>query len=399
MVGNVLDKMKELDPVNREHLDRYQRSMRLRNLKDTTIDNRLWRIYAYLKFIKLKDALASTATDVEEFYLERKATKSPITTQGDHLAVRLFLTYLMPGRENDLFTFKPQKVTYTLPVHQLITKQDMKQIVGGCDTLRDRALYMLIWDSGARLNEIANLNLNNVHFKKNSKGAEIIVDGKTGLRTIPLTDSIKDVQEWINKHPLKEDGDAPLFVTYRGRGTAIHRLSPRTIQTKLKSLKKKLGISKRIWPHGVRHSRLTNLTKPNRGRPGLCEMELRHFAGWSERSSMPATYIHLSAHDLEQKIHARAGMIEDVDSEEDVGLEPQLCPRCGRVNAFDDVYCGGCSQLLDTRADENLRETVDRIEDLPIYQRAVARAAEQIREELAQELARARTPPPSSAGT
>lgn len=114
-------------------------------------------------------------------------------------------------------------------------------------------------------------------------------------------------------------------------------------------------------------------------------MELRHFAGWSERFSIPATYIHLSAHDLERKIHTRAGIADDPDGDDDAGLEPQLCPRCGRVNAFDDVYCGGCSQLRDTRADENLREAVDRIENLPIHQRAVELAKKQIREEIEQQ--------------
>ena len=89
-------------------------------------------------------------------------------------------------------------------------------------------------DSGARIGEILSRNVGNVEFDQ--YGAIMIVDAKTGQRRIRLTACVGDLQSWINNHPMKEDPEAPLFITYHKSGFGSKRLSDQTVRNRLSVL-------------------------------------------------------------------------------------------------------------------------------------------------------------------
>ncbi|WP_269850807.1 zinc ribbon domain-containing protein [Methanosarcina horonobensis] len=76
-------------------------------------------------------------------------------------------------------------------------------------------------------------------------------------------------------------------------------------------------------------------------------MELRIFAGWTKESNMPATYLHLSGADIEKKLLAKNGIIEDDSKEREEELKPAECPRCKTKNPVGAKYCYICSMILD----------------------------------------------------
>ena len=110
----------------------------------------------------------------------------------------------------------------------------------------------------------------------------------------------------------------------------------------LNSLANKAGIKKNVYPHAFRHGRLTDLAKR-----GFNEMELRIFAGWTKESNMPATYLHLSGADIEKKLLAKNGIVEDDSDERDIELKPVECTRCKTRNPAGAKYCYICSMILD----------------------------------------------------
>lgn len=339
---NPVDRLPHIDPTNRRHLEKYVRHQKLRNLKNSTIWIKVWKIYPFLKYQNFTDLAAATPTDIENYYLDRREHVSPATLRGDILELKLFYRWLSPDRQ--MITFTPKKQTPRLPVDQLITRADVQKLVGACDTQRDRALIMLLWDSGCRISEILDLNVGQVQFDR--YGAAMIVDGKTGRRRIRLTSSVGDLQNWINQHPYNTDPNAPLFVTYNRYGTTKKRLSGQTVRNRLKLLEKKLNLSKSIHPHAFRHARLTDLTKQ-----GFNEMELRTIAGWEPSSAMPAVYVHLSGVDVEQKILEKAGVLDPADDDhDDPDLAARRCPRCRYLNAPDALYCDRCSLALTPEA-------------------------------------------------
>jgi hypothetical protein len=96
-------------------------------------------------------------------------------------------------------------------------------------------------------------------------------------------------------------------------------------------------LDKKCYPHLLRHSRLTELA-----RRGANEQVLKYYAGWTDDSSMPATYCHLSATDVDETIRAitTGKKVEHVVRPSK--LLPKICPRCKTANESTNQYCSKC---------------------------------------------------------
>ncbi|HCU22429.1 MAG TPA: integrase, partial [Candidatus Atribacteria bacterium] len=113
---------------------------------------------------------------------------------------------------------------------------DIRKLVKACDNQRDRALIMLLWDSGARISKVLSRNVGHVEIDK--YGAVVIVEGKTGRRRLRLIDGVPDLQLWLQMHPYRSDPSAPLFLTNTRYGVGRKRLNLRTVENRLKYLKR-----------------------------------------------------------------------------------------------------------------------------------------------------------------
>ena len=366
-----LDQFKNLDPVNRAYLEKYLRSLHMNGIRPRTIHSKLWRTYIVLKHLEFKDARTLTREDIENYLIGRKdevsrrgRKVSPITIQGEILEVRLFLRWLTPEKEADLFPFKMKRQKHILPVDRLITKDEVSRLVEACTNQRDRALLMFLWDSAGRISEVMNLKIGDVQFDR--YGAVVILDGKTGRRRLRLTSCVPDLQAWVNIHPLRTNTEAPLFVTGRRYGSTVRQLSIRTVENSLKGIARRAGV-RNVHPHLIRHARLTDLTRSEGDKKGLSEMELRIVAGWEKSSAMPEIYVHMSGEDVEKKILRNAGLIDD-NGTRDTTLDPRKCPRCGILNTPSAMYCSACSLILDAKTALLFEEKKRRIHTSEEYQ-------------------------------
>ncbi|MBN2489061.1 MAG: tyrosine-type recombinase/integrase [Methanosarcinaceae archaeon] len=340
---------------NENILDKYIDYLRLNGRKENTIMGTVWKVYTFLKFYDNKDADRITNTDIEKYILHRRKNNKPATVHNDIIAIRSFYKWLKP--ENGFFeNIRTRNPKNNLPVDELVVQDDVKELLAACNKQRDRAIVMLLWDSAVRISEGVGLNVGNVQFDK--YGAVVIVQGKTGMRRIRLIDSVPDLQLWINQHPQRDDHNAPLFITDRKYNGKYKRLDNHTINNMLLGTAERAGIKKRVHPHALRHGRLTELSKQ-----GFSEMELRIFAGWTKESNMPATYIHLSGGDLENKILASRGIIEDKNKAKQEELKPIECPRCKTRNPYDSKFCSQCSLILDQKLAETLDNSTKPIEN------------------------------------
>ena len=334
----------------------YEKSLKLNAFKDATINTKLWKICIFLKYYDDKPADKITREDVQAYILHRRETRKPKTVHNDIIDIRLFFKWLKP--DNDFFEgikTKPQK--NRLPTTELMKQDDVVQMLTACENQRDRALITILWDSGARVGEILNLNIRDVQMDQ--YGAVVVVDGKTGMRRLRLINAVPDLQLWLNQHPDKNNPDAPLFVTSRKYGGESRRLDIRTVQNMLKTIAEHAGITKNIHPHAFRHGRLTELVKM-----GFRESELRIIAGWEDDSKMPATYIHMSGDDVESKMLAAHGIIEEDIEEVKDNLQPAVCPRCTIKNPADAKYCSACSMILDAKTALDSEIRTDSLNDI-----------------------------------
>ena len=155
--------------------------------------------------------------------------------------------------------------------------------------------------------------------------------------------------KWIERHPRKDDPNAPLFIT--NRGTPI---SGDGVQRLVKKYAAKAGIRKNVYPHLLRHSRATVLASE------LKEPVLREFFGWSQGSRTPQIYLHLASKDV-IKSYARYLGLENVKTEEP--MKPKTCPRCGEINPPDADFCSKCGNPFNEKAIVDKMRRITQLEE------------------------------------
>ena len=96
----------------------------------------------------------------------------------------------------------------------LWTQEDDLLFLKWVTNKRDRCYHTMARDLSARPHEILSLKLKDIIFKTVDKYqyAEVLVNGKTGTRHIPLIQSIPYIKDWLSNHPSRNNPKSPLFV-------------------------------------------------------------------------------------------------------------------------------------------------------------------------------------------
>ena len=167
------------------------------------------------------------------------------------------------------------------------------------DSVRDHAMFELLYASGLRVTELVSLNLGDIDLEQGS----VRCLGKGGKeRVIPVHQSaISVLRRYIaESRPslIKKSSEQSLFLNRRGQ-----RLSRQGFWLILKASAKRAGIAKKITPHTLRHSFATHLLQG--GAP------LRHVQELLGHSSITTTqvYTHLTSEHVRteyDKSHPRA---------------------------------------------------------------------------------------------
>lgn len=233
----------------------------------------------------------------------------------------------------------------------LLTKAEVEKMLKATLTPRDAAILTVLYESGARKGELASVKLKNIVFDEN--GAVVTLpEGKTGARRIRLVFSASYLRNWvIDHHPLKEDPDAPLFVSLR---EPYPRLSNSGLFNQLQRLANRAGVKKRVNPHSFRHARATELAK------ALSDQQLKSYMGWTAGSSMAQIYVHLSGKDLDDAILKMNGI--EIKADNTNTLIVGRCPRCRELNPDKASYCLKCGMPLKDQSINQLENETDTFE-------------------------------------
>jgi len=270
------------------------------------------------------------------------------TKKGTKVFLRKFYKFIrgVEGKgkypeEVDWYTVTISNANTKIP-EELLTEEEMFNIIKAGKTDRNRALIAVLCESGCRVGEIGSMQIKHLTFEEH--GARITVCGKTGMRKILVIKSTPYLQSWLNSHPLRDNLEAPLWINYQNK-----ILSYSAIGEILKDSAKRAGIKKRVYPHLLRHSRATIMAKC------MPEATMKHYLGWAQSSKMAGVYIHLSGKDTDEAILAVNGIKID-KKETDSPLKPKICIRCSKVNGATDKFCSICSLPLDEKVANKIIE-------------------------------------------
>jgi integrase len=301
-----------------------------------------------------KEVIKDFMLEAQKYRYEKKKGEerrlSDWTLQNYKITLKFFYKWLHQTKYKKRFSKYeyPESVAWISTTHKnrnhklpedVITEDDVKQILEACDNARDKALISLLWDSGCRIGEALSLRLKHLTFDR--YGGVIVVHGKTEMRRVRLIPSIPYLANWKEHHPRKDDPNAPLFI---GLGSRNHhkQLKYNAIDRLFRKLKEKTNFKKRLHAHAFRHARATFYA------PKLKESIMKEFFGWTKSSNMTEIYTHLSGRDIDKEIRKAHGLIEEQEKEESK-LAPKACPRCNKQNEATAKFCSSCSLILDQK--------------------------------------------------
>lgn len=192
-----------------------------------------------------KDVKDITKDDVINFlkHIKNKGN-SPTTANRKLASIKSFFRYLMTEgivKFNPAELVETAKVDRTLP--KIISVEEYYSMLSKIDELKHRALVELLFATGIRREEVANLKRSAFDFENNV----LKVYGKNKKeRLVPfIPETIPNVLLWLNQHdsewvfPSKVNKDKPVTV--------------RWVNKVIEKWTKKLGL-KNITPHSFRHA-------------------------------------------------------------------------------------------------------------------------------------------------
>ncbi len=146
----------------------------------------------------------------------------------------------------------PKKIPRALPPKQA------KEVIDHADEvavpwvgLRDRALFMLLYGCGLRIDEALKLN-----YGTRPQAGEVRVMGKGSKeRMVPVIPVVERMlADYLAACPYPWQKDTPLFLGLRGG-----RLNQGVAQRDLRNLRKANGLPESVTPHTLRHSFATHI--------------------------------------------------------------------------------------------------------------------------------------------
>jgi integrase len=353
----------EISRANKELIDEFRRDLKL----DGYSPARTHKLVGHIKKISEEFEYNLEATDKEDIkditeWVEDRDIAGP--TKDDYrTATRVFYRWEhhrdkagtglgsgeYPKKADWINTNAHSSGDEKLP-DDLLSEEDVIELLSAAKNHRTKALMSLLWETGARIGELIDRNISDI--REHEYGLQIVIEGKTGERRLPLISSVPHLREWMEKHPEGNSKKAPLWIDVQDQdhgneSETIEQVDYHALKKDIERTADRTDIDKPVNFHHWRHSRATDLAGD------FTEAQMCEWFGWVQGSDMPAKYIHMSGRDIDSaygELHDRVK-----EEEQEKKMKPKECNRCGRENGAEERFCGRCGSPLDPKTSLELR--------------------------------------------
>ena len=268
----------------------FRLALAVEGLKPHSINNYVRDVERFADFHGNLLPESATPTDVREYVLLLRKSHAPKTVYEAQLGLRRFFRFLF--REGDIQhdpTEQMKLTRYRVDPQPTYTEAEVRQLLMACSTktligLRDRAMVLVLFDTGVREGELVSM-----HVPDWSKSL-VSVDGKSGVRQVPLgTASLQAIERYTRRWGMQ---DGPLWrgkkgpLTCSGVLQAIRRLCGRA------------GVEKK-GVHAFRRAAAAQMK-----RLGMNDSDILEVMGWKD-VTMLRRYIAAVAGELAHQAHER----------------------------------------------------------------------------------------------
>ncbi len=222
-------------------LKHLEQEFKIRRYSQKTAKNYLHYNQKFLLYCK-KDVDNITVNDMRN-YLESLANKnsSASTMRAAYNALQFFYRDVLHSKLMD--NIKIPKNDYKLTVG--LTKEEVKRLMSVIKNPKHKLLLELIYASGVRAQEAVRIKVKDILTEENV----VVIRAGKGRRDRKTILSDK----FVNNFKEQNDSNAYLFPGRNGP------LTTRSVQQIIKQAAKKAGITKRVYPHLLRHAFATHL--------------------------------------------------------------------------------------------------------------------------------------------
>lgn len=374
---------KTIPKANREVIIRY---VRYRGAQGLSVPRQVRYLSTLRKLSRLLSGTFEEATKEDMIgavdAIEHEKT-SYATKETEKISIKCFFRWLRFGDEAD--DYPPEvkwiksggKINHRMLPDKLVTEEEVRKMAENANNPRDRALILVLYESGCRVGDLLPLTVGSVSFDK--YGAILNVHGKTGGRRVRIIVSARALTEWLNHHPGVNNPDNPLWTSFDVAGS-VRRLEYGAFRKMLGVVAERSAIKKRVNPHSFRHARASNVANV------LTEAQMKEYFGWTGDSEMAATYVHLSGRNIDNALFKLNGIKtqEEVNGEEHP-LAMGKCPRCEEMNPSLNRFCSRCGSPMDMQIAMDVEEKVkvtddamNRLFDDPVFRKFAEKRLDQI---------------------
>jgi len=228
-------------------LKRLETELKIRGNTPETVKAYLAQNKRFIAFIK-KDVSKISTEDLKEYiaYLITEKKQKPASVNLALSAIKFFFENVV--KRKIFVDIKPPKLEKKLPT--VLTKEEMKRLIGAARNAKHRLLIELLYSSGLRVSEAVRLKVDDLDFDEHM-GRVISGKGKKDRNIILSKRLVENIHEYLAQRKQESD------YLFTGRNDA--HLSVRMAQKSVNESAAKAGIKKRVFCHALRSSFATHL--------------------------------------------------------------------------------------------------------------------------------------------
>ncbi|MCX6748389.1 MAG: site-specific integrase [Candidatus Pacearchaeota archaeon] len=250
--------------------------------------------------------------DIDDFMvLLNNSDKSKWTKKGTRIYIKSFLLWLyrdLDMIQNIRTPIKDQgKVLNDEKINEnnLITEEELEKMIRKAENFRDKALLMLLWETGARPQEIVNLKWRDMKLEAEYPDVTLHSGKTEETRQFPVKEAKIHLQRWKQEYcyPNQNNNDF-VFPNPNNRDNPITTAGINKI---LRRMAKKSGINKDVWSYLFRHTRATRLYEE------LPQQIVEKLMGHKD---MAGVYAHISSKKAREEMIKKVYHVEELTPEQ-----------------------------------------------------------------------------------
>ena len=279
--------------TNEQLIKKMKEDMKMRNFSKYTYDSYLGKTKDIMRYYGEKKLEEVTIEELRRFLLkylkeERKLADRSINYYNSVIRFIYEVTLDKVLNKKQLPMRKQKKTVY-----KVLTKEELSTFFNACDNFKFKTIFMLVYGSGLRIGEVANLRVEDIDSKK----MRIFVrEGKGNKEryTILPKQSLEMLRTYWSKY-RQNNRRGRIFLSETGKAITVG-----VIREHFRKYRRKAKINEKATVHTLRHNFATDLIER-----GATLIQVKELMGHSNiRSTMAYVHVANVKIDLESPLDA-----------------------------------------------------------------------------------------------